>query len=51
MSDLIDRRTGVVAAVTTVLGVVFFLALEIGEEPEMSALEGSSSSSRSFRSC
>jgi DNA-binding CsgD family transcriptional regulator len=39
MSDLIDRRTGVVAAVTTVLGVVFFLALEIGEEPEMSALE------------
>jgi DNA-binding CsgD family transcriptional regulator len=39
MSDLIDRRTGIVAAVTTVLGVVFFLALEIGEEPEMSALE------------
>ena len=39
MNDLIDRRTGVVAAVTTVLGVVFFLALEIGEEPEMSALE------------
>jgi DNA-binding CsgD family transcriptional regulator len=39
MSDLIDRRTGIVAAVTTVLGVVFFLALEIGEEPQMSALE------------
>jgi DNA-binding CsgD family transcriptional regulator len=39
MSDLIDRRTGIVAAVTTVLGVVFFLALEIGEEPEMSALD------------
>jgi DNA-binding CsgD family transcriptional regulator len=39
MSDLIDRRMGVAAAVMTVLGVVFFLALEIGEEPEMSALE------------
>ena len=39
MSDLIDRRTKVLAAVFTVLGVVFFLALEIAEEPEMSALE------------
>jgi hypothetical protein len=39
MSDLIDRRTGVVAAVTTVLGVIFFMALEIGEEPQMSALD------------
>jgi DNA-binding CsgD family transcriptional regulator len=39
MTELIDRRTGMVAAVTTTLGVVFFLALEIGEEPEMSTLE------------
>jgi hypothetical protein len=39
MTELIDRRTGMVAAVTTMLGVVFFLALEIGEEPEMSTLE------------
>jgi DNA-binding CsgD family transcriptional regulator len=39
MSDWIDRRTRLWAAVAIVCGVAFFLGLEISEEPEMSALE------------
>ena len=38
MSDWIDRRTRIWASIAIVVGVVFFLALEIAEEPEMSAL-------------
>jgi len=38
MSDWIDRRTRIWASIAIVGGVAFFLALEIGEEPEMSAL-------------
>jgi hypothetical protein len=39
MSDWIDRRTRIWASIAIVCGVMFFLALEISEEPEMSALE------------
>jgi DNA-binding CsgD family transcriptional regulator len=38
MNDWIDRRTRIWASVAIVIGVVFFLGLEIAEEPEMSAL-------------
>jgi DNA-binding CsgD family transcriptional regulator len=38
MSDWMDRRTRIWAAIAIVVGVVFFLALEIAEEPDMSAL-------------
>lgn len=38
MSDWIDRRTRIWASIAIVVGVAFFLALEIAEEPEMSAL-------------
>jgi hypothetical protein len=37
MSDWIDRRTRIWASIAIVCGVVFYLALEISEEPEMSA--------------
>jgi len=39
MSDWFDRRTRIWASVSIVVGVVFFMALEIAEEPEMSALD------------
>ena len=39
MSDWIDRRTRIWASIAIVVGVAFFLALEIGEEPQMSALD------------
>ena len=39
MSDWIDRRTGAWAAVIIVVGVAFFFALELREEPELSALD------------
>ena len=39
MNDWIDRRTRIWASIAIVLGVAFFLALEIGEEPQMSALD------------
>ena len=39
MSDWIDRRTRIWASIAIVVGVAFFLALEIGEEPKMSALD------------
>ena len=38
MSDWIDRRTRIWAIVAILVGVGFFLALEIAEEPEMSAV-------------
>jgi DNA-binding CsgD family transcriptional regulator len=38
MNDWIDRRTRIWASIAIVGGVAFFLALEIGEEPQMSAL-------------
>jgi DNA-binding CsgD family transcriptional regulator len=39
MSDWIDRRTRIWASIAIVAGVAFFLTLEIGEEPQMSALD------------
>jgi DNA-binding CsgD family transcriptional regulator len=39
MSDWIDRRTRIWAAIAIVCGVAFFLALEIGEEPNMTVLD------------
>jgi DNA-binding CsgD family transcriptional regulator len=38
MSDWIDRRTRIWATIAIVGGTAFFLALEIAEEPAMSAL-------------
>jgi len=38
MSDWIDRRTRIWASVSIIVGVVFYMALEIAEEPNMSAL-------------
>jgi DNA-binding CsgD family transcriptional regulator len=38
MTDWIDRRTRMWASIAIVCGVAFFLALEISEEPDMSAL-------------
>ena len=38
MSDLIDRRTRIWASVSIIAGLVFYMALEIGEEPGMSVL-------------
>jgi DNA-binding CsgD family transcriptional regulator len=39
MSDWLDRQTRIWASIAIVCGVAFFLALEIGEEPGMSALD------------
>ncbi len=39
MTDLIDRRTGMWAAVAVVVGVVALLAIEYREEPEMRAVD------------
>jgi DNA-binding CsgD family transcriptional regulator len=38
MNDWIDRRTRIWASIAIVCGMAFFLALEISEEPDMSAL-------------
>jgi DNA-binding CsgD family transcriptional regulator len=38
MSEWIDRRTRIWASVSIIAGVLFYMALEIGEEPNMSAL-------------
>lgn len=39
MTELIDRRTGVWAAVAVVIGVLALLAVEYREEPEMRAMD------------
>ena len=39
MTELIDRRTGVWAAVAVVVGVIALLAVEYREEPEMRAID------------
>jgi DNA-binding CsgD family transcriptional regulator len=38
MSDWIDRRTRIWASVSIIAGLVFYMALEIGEEPGMPVL-------------
>ncbi|HZM91848.1 MAG TPA: LuxR C-terminal-related transcriptional regulator [Vicinamibacterales bacterium] len=38
MSDWLDRRTRIWASIAIVVGVSVFMALEIAEEPQMSAL-------------